>query len=219
MTSIKESTQRRIEFNLILIYNDSKKREEVKPMIPINDDFTINKLIILYLLSEIKIPLSLSQITQIVLERGYTDYFSMQQYLNELVESNLITKNKENNASYFDISDKGLQILEFFSSRIPASIRSELDSFISTNWRKLRTELDVFAEYIPHKEHEYIVHCKVTENDSVLIDLKVNVASKKQAIAMCSKWENNASTLYSDILNILAKPDAPTHVIAQSKKS
>ena len=129
----------------------------------------------------------------------------MQQYLNELVESELIVKSKENNASYFNISDKGLQTLEFFSSRIPTSIRSELDRFISTNWRKLRTELDVFAEYIPNKEHEYIVHCKVTENDSVLIDINVNVASKKQAIAMCTNWKSNASTLYGEILTVLSK--------------
>lgn len=169
------------------------------------EDFTINKLIALYLLSEIKIPLSLSQITQIVLERGYTDYFSMQQYLNELVEAKLIIKSKENNISYFNISEKGLETLEFFSSRIPSSIRSELDQFISTNWRKLKTELDVFAEYIPSKEHEYIVHCKVIENNSILIDFKVNVASKKQAISMCTNWKENASTLYSDILNILSK--------------
>ena len=69
MTYIKESIKRRIEFNQILIYNDSKRREEVTLMINTNEDFTMNKLIVLYLLSEIKIPLSLSQITQIVLRK------------------------------------------------------------------------------------------------------------------------------------------------------
>lgn len=174
-------------------------------MINSNEDFTMNKLIVLYLLSQIKIPLSLSQITQIVLERGYTDYFSMQQYLNELLDSSLIAKTQENHVSYFDISEKGLQTLEFFVSRIPVSIRNELDHFIATNWRKLRSELDVFAEYIPHKEHEYIVHCKITENDSVLIELNVNVASKKQAIKMCDSWKSNSSDLYSEILQVLSK--------------
>ena len=49
-----------------------------------HEDFTVNKLIILYLLAQVKMPLSVSQITQIILERGYTDYFSLQQYLMEL---------------------------------------------------------------------------------------------------------------------------------------
>jgi predicted transcriptional regulator len=174
-------------------------------MHPMNEDFTINKLIVLYLLAEIKIPLSLSQMTQIVLERGYADYFSMQQYLNELVESELIIKNKENHSSYFTISDKGLQTLEFFSSRIPSTTLNELNHFIASNWRKLRTELDIFAEYTPHKENEYIVHCKVLENESTLIEVKVNVGSKKQAIAMCAHWKQNATSLYSEILTTLSK--------------
>ncbi|MGL5675583.1 MAG: DUF4364 family protein [Cellulosilyticaceae bacterium] len=170
-----------------------------------NEDFTINKLIVLYLLSEVKMPLTLSQITQIILERGYTDYFSMQQYLNQLVGSELIVKSSDNNVSLFEISSKGLQTLEFFVTRIPLSIRKELDQFISTNWRKLRSQLDVSAEYIPYKQHEYIVHCKVTENDSPLIDLKLNVASKKQAIELCENWKSNSDRLYSEIIQVLSK--------------
>ena len=174
-------------------------------MLYTDEDFTINKLIVLYLLSEVKMPLTLSQITQIILERGYTDYFSMQQYLNQLVDAELIAKIADNNVSLFEISPKGLQTLEFFVTRIPSSIRKELDQFIENNWRQLRSELDVFAEYVPYKQHEYIVHCKVTENESPLIDLKINVASKKQAIELCENWKNNSDRLYSEIVQLLSK--------------
>ncbi len=174
-------------------------------MLYTNEDLTVNKLIVLYLLSEVKMPLTLSQITQIILERGYTDYFSMQQYLNQLLEAELIVKSTDNNVSLFEIADKGKQTLDFFESRIPTSIRQELDTFIKTNWRKLRSELDVFAEYIPFKEYEYIVHCKVTENESTLIDFHLNVASKKQAIELCENWKNNSDRLYSEIVQLLSK--------------
>lgn len=173
-------------------------------MLHMNEDFTINKLIVLYLLSKVKMPLTLSQITQIILERGYTDYFSMQQYLNQLVESALIIKSADSNISHFEISPKGLQTLDFFSTRVPLSIRKELDQFIENNWRQLRSELDVFAEYMPYKEHEYIVHCKVTENDSPLIDIHLNVVSKKQAIELCENWKQNSSTLYSQLIQLLS---------------
>ena len=169
-----------------------------------HEDFTVNKLIVLYLLSQVKMPLSLSQLTQIILERGYTDYFSMQQYLTELEKSAFISVSKQNNTSYFEISEKGIQALEFFSSRIPEFIRKELDLFIEKNWRKFKSELDIHAEYTPNKENEYIVHCKVTENDSVLIDLSINVGSKKQAVELCNKWKTNASSLYGEILHLLS---------------
>lgn len=170
-----------------------------------HEDFTVNKLIILYLLSQVKMPLSLSQTTQIILERGYTDYFSLQQYLTELESSKFITTSRQNNTSYFEINERGLQTLEFFSSRIPDFIRKELDSFIEKNWRQLKSELDIHAEYAPNESNEYIVHCKVTENDSTLIELNLNVGSKKQAIEMCNKWKEDASNLYGEILQLLSK--------------
>ncbi|MBP3886860.1 MAG: DUF4364 family protein [Cellulosilyticum sp.] len=170
-----------------------------------HEDFTVNKLIILYLLAQVKMPLSISQITQIILERGYTDYFSLQQYLTELESSSFILVSKQNHSSYFEINERGSQTLDFFSSRIPEFIRKELDSFIEKNWRKLKSELDIYTEYTPTKENEYVVHCKVTENQSTLIDLSLNVGSKKQAIELCNNWKENASTLYGEILDILSK--------------
>ena len=76
-----------------------------------HEDFTVNKLMVVYLLSQGKMPLSLSQMTQIILERGYTDYFSLQQYLTELETSKFITISKQSNASYFEISSKGEEAL------------------------------------------------------------------------------------------------------------
>ncbi len=167
-------------------------------------DFTVNKLIVLYLLSEIKLPLTLSQLTQMVLERGDADYFSIQQYLNQLIESKLIIKQKEDSSSRFCISEAGKQTLDFFSARIPYEVRSEIDEYVYTNWRTLKNELDITAYYIPDKKHEYIVHCKITENDISLVEININVTTKQQAIQMCDKWKDNASELYRDILRLLS---------------
>lgn len=169
------------------------------------NDLTINKLVVLYLLANVKMPLSLSQVTQIILERAYTDYFSLQQYFAEMVDAGLLLQERESHVSWFSITDKGLETLGFFESRIPPNTREELDSFIEHNWRTLRNEMEVTAEYSIQKDNEYIVHCQVNENDSVLIELKVNVASKKQANELCKNWRNNATTLYGEILGLLAK--------------
>ncbi len=174
-------------------------------MLQSTNDLTVNKLVVLYLLAKVKMPLSLSQLTQIILERAYTDYFSLQQYLNEMVEAGFVIQERESHVSWFSITDKGLETLGFFESRISLSTREELDSFIEHNWRTLRNEMEVTAEYSTQKDNEYIVHCQVNENDSILIELKVNVASKKQANELCKNWRNNATTLYGEILGLLAK--------------
>ncbi len=170
-----------------------------------HDDFAVNKLIVLYLLSRVKMPLSLSQMTQVILEKGYTDYFSLQQYLTELENSKFITISRQSNSSYYEIGDKGEETLEFFESRIPEFIVNELNQFIDSNWRRFKSELDIHAEYTPNKTNEYIVTCKVTENDSTLIDLNLTVGSKKQAVEMCNTWRSGATELYGEILQLFSK--------------
>ena len=54
--------------------------------------FKLYKLIILYMLSRIDFPLTNSQISEFVLEQGYTNYFKLHQILGELVEDRLIRK-------------------------------------------------------------------------------------------------------------------------------
>ncbi|WDC83543.1 DUF4364 family protein [Caloramator sp. mosi_1] len=62
-------------------------------------DLAINKLIILYILNKLNKPTSNSQLTQIILENNLINYFTLQQYISELINTgfiNTITDNKNN---------------------------------------------------------------------------------------------------------------------------
>ena len=66
-----------------------------------------SKLIILYLIEKIEIPLSNSEICQFALEKNLMDYFSVQQYLSEMVESGLLEVTTENNSTRYTITADG----------------------------------------------------------------------------------------------------------------
>ena len=51
---------------------------------------TLYKLIVLYMLDRVDFPLSTSQISEFVLDKGYTTYFKLQQALSELIPLRLI---------------------------------------------------------------------------------------------------------------------------------
>ena len=53
------------------------------------EPFTLYKLIILYMLDRVDFPLTNSQISSFLLDRGYTNYFTLQQAFSELEEANL----------------------------------------------------------------------------------------------------------------------------------
>jgi len=53
-----------------------------------NKELAENKLILLYIIDKVNIPISNLQITKIILENKFMNYFMLQQLLNELCTSN-----------------------------------------------------------------------------------------------------------------------------------
>lgn len=49
----------------------------------------------------------------------------------------------------------------------------------------------------------YIVNLKSEDNDSVLMELKLNVPSESQAKALCSRWKENYIDIYEKLIKIL----------------
>ena len=54
-----------------------------------SETFTLYKLIILYMLDKVDFPLTNAQISEFILNKGYTTYFKLQQALSALTEAEL----------------------------------------------------------------------------------------------------------------------------------
>ena len=54
------------------------------------DALTTYKLIILYMLEKVDFPLTNSQVSEFILDKGYTTYFTLQRAINELTEAEFI---------------------------------------------------------------------------------------------------------------------------------
>ncbi len=164
-----------------------------------------NKLLLLYLIQEIKLSVSNNQLTQIILENNFINYFTLQQYISELVNSNFIEYIETNKKHRIIITDKGTKVLNLFRNRISQSKKETIDNYLKKNIDNIKKEISVTSDYTIEKENNFIVNLKATENDTILIDIKLNVASNKQARDLCTKWKNNSSELYSNIIKLLTQ--------------
>ena len=59
------------------------------------------KLIILYMLDNVDFPLTNTQISDFILEKEYTTYFTLQQAINELISAELIRTESTHNNTYY----------------------------------------------------------------------------------------------------------------------
>ena len=80
-----------------------------------------NKLLLLYILKTLKQPISNTQLTEIVLENSFINYFTLQQYIAELDESKFIEYTEVMDKKLLKLTDKGENVLSFFKDRISPS--------------------------------------------------------------------------------------------------
>ena len=162
-----------------------------------------NKLLVLYVIKSLKQPISNTQLTEIILENNFINYFTLQQYISELEYSDFVKYIEKNEKKLISITDKGEKVLSFFNDRI-APIKSDIiDNYISATIENIKKELTIYSDYTIDNNDSYIVNLRAFEDESLLIDLKVSVPSKKQANALCSKWKDDPSTIYTKIIQSL----------------
>jgi DNA-binding PadR family transcriptional regulator len=170
-----------------------------------NKELAQNKLILLYIIDKINIPLSNMQITRIILEKKYMNYFFLQQFLSELCDGGLLSSSIVENKTIYNITESGKQTLTFFLNMVPYGIRSSLDNSLSSIRRNLKNEILITADFLPESENEFVVTCKVHEDNFSLIDLKITVGTKNDAREICENWKRSPQAIYTEIIESLIK--------------
>lgn len=169
----------------------------------LSEPMTLYKLMILYMLKQVNFPLTNSQLSDFFLEHEYTTYFTLQQALNELLESGLVRKETLHNSSRYEITKEGEDTLGFFGKKISPAIIEDIDEYLKKNRFRLRNEVGVVADYFKSTNQDFTVHCEVREGKSILIDLNLSVPDKEQAENMCSQWREKSQVIYSFVMKTL----------------
>lgn len=77
-----------------------------------------SKLLLLFIAKKINMPISNISLTELVLSNNLLNYFTLQQYIFELVSSDLLKNIEHNGKHMLEISDQGITVLSMFSNRI-----------------------------------------------------------------------------------------------------
>ena len=162
-----------------------------------------NKLLVLYVIKSLKQPISNTQLTEIILENNFINYFTLQQYISELEYSTFVKYIEKNEKKLISITDKGEKVLSFFNDRIAPIKRDIIDNYISKAIDNIKKELTIHSDYTIEKNNSFIVNLKALEDETLLIDLKISVPTKKQATSLCNRWKENPSDIYTKIIQSL----------------
>ncbi len=163
-----------------------------------------NKLLILYILQKINKPVSYKELLELVISISDMNYFDFQQFLLDLLEDKFILKYEQNEDEIIELTEDGKNALELTINMLPGILKLKIDSNFKENFLKIKEQFSVFAEYTPITETDFIVKCKIIENNNTIFNLEANAGSREQAKQIVNNWNNNANEIYPKILDILS---------------
>lgn len=162
-------------------------------------DFTLNKLILLYILRE-KGCISRSELSDFVLYRKYMDYFSLDQYLLELEDSGLISSSDEEGRTTYSITPEGRETLNLFQLRIPHSLRREILEYAELEALERPSTMGLDVSLRQETDGRYTVTCYVRDYDTHLFELVFHVTTPEEAARIRSLWLQKGLVLYRNLI-------------------
>ncbi len=84
-------------------------------------------------------------------------------------------------------------------------IKLKADKKIKGKLREIQNESTVKAEFIPLSEKEFIVKCKIIENNVKTFEIQTLASSREQAVKIVQNWEENTMEIYPKVIELLNK--------------
>ena len=166
-----------------------------------NETLAEGKVIILYILNKLPNPISNEGLYKLVLSINDMNYFYFQQFLLDLTNNKYIEYFNNGIHTIYKITTLGKNVLELTEDILPGILKLQIDTELTT----AKTESAVIAEFTPRSEINYVVTCKILENNECCFELKATAPSREQAKKIVSNWENNSNEIYRKILSLLTQ--------------
>lgn len=176
-----------------------------------------NKVLLLFFFNRVKIPVSNMQLTRIMLENRFMNYFLLQQSIIEMQQDDLIITETKENIDYYSLADEGFKMLDMFINLVPLGIRKRLDENIDLIRSAMRLETSIIAEYTLENENEYEVKCRIVEDFNPLIDIRLSVGAREDARSICKNWKAHAKEIYPEVIGVLLGKEKENSVTEQTQ--
>lgn len=167
------------------------------------DPLTLYKLIVLYMLNRVTFPMTKSQISEFILEKEYTNFLTLQQVINELIDAHLVDAQSIRNRTHLVITSEGEETLGYFENRISPAIKEDINIFFREKEYTMRNEVSILADYYKSTSGEYEAHLVAKDKGISLVEIKLSVPTEDTAAAICDNWQTKNQEVYQKLIEQL----------------
>jgi predicted transcriptional regulator len=164
-----------------------------------------NKVLILYILNKLDKPINNESLLKLVLSIQEMNYFYFQQFLLDLLENKYIIGYTKEDKTMYKITDAGRETLSLTDDLLPGIMKLKIDNALKVEVNEVQNLNHVVSEFIPRNENEFIVKCKLIQNNITVFELNLQANSREEAKYIAEKWEKEHDEIYPIILELLTK--------------
>lgn len=164
-----------------------------------------NKVLILYILDKLNKPISNESLLKLVLSIQEMNYFYFQQFLLDLLDNQYIIGYTKDDKTMYKITDAGKETLNLTDDLLPGIMKLNIDNALKEEVPEIQNVKHAVSEFIPQNENEFLVKCKLMQNNITVFELNLQASSREQAKYISEKWEKEHDEIYPIILELLTK--------------
>ena len=165
-------------------------------------DETENKLILLFILDKMEIPLTENSIMDIATSRNnWLSYMDCKDILWQLVQAKFIyfeqnPNNKDD--GLYSITSEGRDCLSHFFAKIPQSIREDIADFCKQNRIIFKRVQEYVSDYHKNNDGSHTIVLKINSPKGFqpILKIQLKVDTRRSAINACKKWQDKAPIIY-----------------------
>lgn len=179
--------------------------------VKMNYDAMTNKLVILWIMEKMEMPLTENSIIEICsVKNNWINYMDCLDLLYQLSEAKLIYKTacKEGEMRY-NLSVEGRDCLSYFYKRVPKDLLDEIAEYSKANRLSIKQSQEYYANYTDAEDGSYLVTMRIYETMVVepLFEIKIKAPTRQSAEEACKKWKQKAPNIYEHIFENLISID------------
>lgn len=175
-------------------------------------DETVKKLILLFVLDRMEIPLTEDSIIDICTSRNdWLKYMDCKEALSQLIEVNFICKLDNNGLDSdpkdirYTITVEGRNCLSHFFNRIRQHTREEITEYAKQNRMVFKRNQEYVYEYFKNNDgsHTVIFRIKDPVLAQSIFEIKLKTSTRSAAVSAGKKWNKKAAQIYEYIFDNL----------------
>ncbi|MCL2484120.1 MAG: DUF4364 family protein [Firmicutes bacterium] len=166
----------------------------------------VAKLIMLYVLEKMDIPLTEYSILEIVTSSNdWLNYMDAKVILLDLVDVGFVKFMGEGRERKYSLTHDGRSCLSYYFQRIPATLREEILEYSKKSRATLKRNQEYLSDFYKVTDGEYMINLKIKDSASYepMLEINLKTNSRQQAIIVYKKWKAVAPQIYEMLISNL----------------